>query len=246
MEAEDSALSNEEIEALGEDYNTPDALADARELPEPAVTLRPDHVMFARQFGEAHGVVIIDDLLTPTALARLRRYLLESTIWHDFSHIGGFVASYLEDGLACPLILQIADELRIIFPDLLGPHPLSQAWAFKALTPRAAVGAHADDAALSVNFWVTPDEANRAPEGGGLVICRARPPQSWPVRDYRADEAMAAAFMRDHAGDAQIVPYRENRAVLFDSRLFHRSDDPDFAPGYENHRINVTMLFGRS
>ena len=42
----------------------------------------------------------------------MQRFLLESTIWHDFSHIDGFVASYLEDGLACPLLLQIADELR--------------------------------------------------------------------------------------------------------------------------------------
>jgi hypothetical protein len=42
-----------------------------------------------------------------------------------------------------------------------------------------------------------------------------------------------------------IVPYRENRAVLFESRLFHRSDAPHFAPGYENRRINVTLLFGR-
>jgi len=40
------------------------------------------------------------------------------------------------------------------------------------------------------------------------------------------------------------VPYRENRAVLFDSRLFHGTDAPEFAPGYENHRINITMLFG--
>jgi hypothetical protein len=41
------------------------------------------------------------------------------------------------------------------------------------------------------------------------------------------------------------VPYRENRAVLFDSRLFHYSDAPKFAQGYENYRINVTLLFGR-
>ena len=42
-----------------------------------------------------------------------------------------------------------------------------------------------------------------------------------------------------------MVPYRENRAVLFESRLFHRSDAPEFATGYENHRINLTLLFGR-
>ena len=60
---------------------------------------------------DAQGAIAVDDLLTPQALNSLRRFLLESTIWHDFSHIDGFVASYLEDGLACPLLLQIADDL---------------------------------------------------------------------------------------------------------------------------------------
>jgi len=33
--------------------------------------------------------------------------------------------------------------------------------------------------------------------------------------------------------------------VLFDSRLFHASDNPTFVPSYENYRINMTFLFGR-
>ena len=43
------------------------------------------------------------------------------------------------------------------------------------------------------------------------------------------------------------VPYRANRAVLFDSSLLHQTD-PDFAflPGYDNHRINLTLLFGNT
>jgi hypothetical protein len=31
---------------------------------------------------------------------------------------------------------------------------------------------------------------------------------------------------------------------VFRSRLLHRSDAPEFKIGYENHRINVTFLFG--
>ena len=41
------------------------------------------------------------------------------------------------------------------------------------------------------------------------------------------------------------VPYRANRAVIFDSDLFHETDVISFKPGYENRRINVTLLFGR-
>ncbi len=98
---------------------------------------------------------------------RLKAFLLESTIWHDFSHIGGFVASYLEDGLACPLILQIADEIRGAFAALLAGHPLTQAWAFKGLKPSSTIDVHADDGAISVNFWITPSAANLKPERGG-------------------------------------------------------------------------------
>src|SRR5262245_25414702 len=232
-------LSDQQLDALGADYNTAIHIAGAPEIAGRAISERPDRDALVRRFGERQGgAVWFDDLLTPPALLALRRYLLESTIWHDFSHIGGFVASYLEDGLACPQLLQIADEIRETFPDLLGEHPLSQAWAFKGLEATAAIEAHADDAAVSINFWVTPDHANRNPDGGGLVVCRALPPAAWQVQDYDADMAAISTFLDQHAGDNLIVSYRENRAVLFESRLFHRSDATDFATGYENHRIN--------
>jgi tetratricopeptide (TPR) repeat protein len=239
-------LTDRQIDLIGEDYNTAINISGAPELAGPAVSDRPDRDALMRQFNEQQaGAVWFDGLLTPPALLGLKRYLLESTIWHDFSHIGGFVASYLEDGLACPLLLQIADEIRTTFPELLEKHVLSQAWAFKGLQAKAAIDAHADDAAISINFWVTPDQANISPGRGGLVVCRVPPPAAWEVRDYHADKETIAAFLEQHANDNLIVPYRENRAVLFESRLFHRSDAPEFATGYENHRINLTLLFGR-
>jgi tetratricopeptide (TPR) repeat protein len=237
-------LSARQFEQLGEDYNTAIHVAPAPACAESAVGERPDRDAILRAF-EAEGASRFDGLLTPLALNRLRKFLVESTVWHDFTHIGGFVASYLEDGLASPLLLQIADELRSAFPEILGPHPLSQAWAFKGLDDGAAIDAHADDGAVSVNFWVTPDAANLRPGGGGLAVCRVPPPAEWRLTGYGADKEEIAAFMARHAGDTLIAPYRENRAVLFESRLFHRSDAPLFASGYENRRINVTLLFGR-
>jgi hypothetical protein len=237
-------LSGEQLDTLGEDYNTAINICSMPELAGPAASHRPDRVALTQRFRETRAVWF-DDLLTPPAFAGLQRYLLESTIWHDFSHIGGFVACYLEDGLACPLLLQIVDEIRRALPELLGKHPLTQAWAFKGLKAKAAIDAHADDAAISINFWVTPDPANTNSDRGGLVVCRVPPPAAWQVKDYDEDKDAVAAFLQRHAGDNLIVPYRENRAVLFESRLFHRSDSPEFATGYENHRINLTLLFGR-
>jgi tetratricopeptide (TPR) repeat protein len=261
-------LSARQFEQLGEDYNTAIHVAAAPACADSAVGERPDRDAILRAFklpgtagvppaspeGRAGGTpavpgtagaVWFDGLLTPPALNRLRKFLVESTVWHDFSHIGGFVASYLEDGLASPLLLQIADELRLAFPEILGPHPLTQAWAFKGLDDGAAIDAHADDGAVSVNFWVTPDAANLRPGSGGLAVCRVPPPAEWRLTGYDADKGEIAAFMARHPGDTLITPYRENRAVLFESRLFHRSDAPLFASGYENRRINVNLVFGR-
>ena len=32
---------------------------------------------------------------------------------------------------------------------------------------------------------------------------------------------------------------------MFDSNLFHKTADVNFHPGWDNRRVNVTMLFGR-
>lgn len=243
--AEAVELSESQLETLGPDYNCPIHFLDAPEIFSGAVNSALDTGAIARMYCDAEpGIAWFDDLLTPKALSLLQRFLRESTIWHDFSHIGGFVAAYLEDGLACPLMLQIADEFRATLPELLAPHPLTQAWAFKGLRGDQSIDVHADDAAISLNFWVTPDDANRNPARGGLAVYRAVPPADWPIVDYDDDRARIRAFLGSHGDSAVTVPYRENRAVLFDSRLFHGSDAPDFAPGYENHRINITMLFG--
>ena len=37
----------------------------------------------------------------------------------------------------------------------------------------------------------------------------------------------------------------ENRAVVFNSNLFHETNSYEFKEGYENRRINVTLLFDR-
>ena len=242
---EAAPLSDRQRDRLGDDYNTAINIGSASELASRAVGDRPDRDALTRRFLTEGGVVMIDKLLTPPALLALRRYLLESTIWHDFGYIDRFVASYLEDGLACPLLLQIADELRGAFPEVLRDHPLSQAWAFKGLSARATVDTHADDAAVTVNFWVTPDTANRNPTAGGLAVCRVPPPSSRAPESYDADREYAVAFLAQHAAATITVPYGENRAVMFRSRLLHRSDAPDFEIGYENHRINVTFLFGQ-
>ena len=238
-------LSDGQLTQLGDSYNTPYHVIDAPEILSSALNPALDFTALSQRYGDtALGLFWFDDLLAPKALGLLRRFLLESTIWYDFSHIGGCLAAYLEDGLACPLILQIADELRAGFPKILEDQPLAQIWAFKCIQQGRGIDVHGDDGGVSVNFWVTADSANSDPDRGGLIIHRREPPPDWQISDYTSDVAAIRTYLGDDETERIVIPYGENRAVLFNSRLFHESDDVDFQPGYENQRINITMLFG--
>ena len=43
----------------------------------------------------------------------------------------------------------------------------------------------------------------------------------------------------------ETIPYRCNRAAIFNSVTVHKTDDFRFETGYEQRRTNITYLFGR-
>ncbi|MGH8495584.1 MAG: tetratricopeptide repeat protein [Gammaproteobacteria bacterium] len=199
--------------------------------------------------ARAPGITWVDGLLTPAALNNLRNYCLESTIWFDFTHVNGYLGAYMEDGFCCPLLLQIAEELPRALPGIFGAHRLAQLWAYKYDSRLSGIDMHADTAAINVNFWITPSEANLSPESGGLVVWDKEAPPDWSSKRYnsseRDDQAAIRRFLESSGSKPVRVPHRQNRAVIFNSDLFHRTDEIRFREGYENRRINVTMLYGK-
>jgi hypothetical protein len=194
--------------------------------------------------GSDPRLVVIDDLLTQEALESLRRYCRGSDIWHT-AYAQGYLGAFPESGFAAPLLAQIAEELSATFQEIFADHPLRYHWAFKYDSKLDGIGIHADEAAVNVNFWVTPDEANLNPEGGGLLVWDKQAPLEWNFAKFNADERAAYNFLAESGAKEIKIPYRANRAVIFDSNLFHKTDEIEFAEGYENRRINITMLYGR-
>ena len=116
-------------------------------------------------------------------------------------------------------------------------------WAYKYDSQLAGIDLHADAAAVNVNFWITPNEANLDPQSGGLEVFEREAPLEWDFEKYNKDQNALRAFVAD--SDSVVIPYRENRAVVFNSNLVHRTAPFRFKEGYENRRINITMLFGQ-
>ncbi len=187
---------------------------------------------------------MIDNLLSDEALARLRHFCWGSTVWRKV-YRDGYLGAMPEHGFACPLLAQIADELRSTYPTILGQYPLLRLWGFKYDSRLTGINIHADFAAVNVNFWITPDEANLDPESGGLVVWDAPAPLGWDFAKYNDDVPAARDFLAQAGARPLTIPYRANRAVIFDSDLFHETDRIAFKDGYLNRRINITLLYGR-
>jgi tetratricopeptide (TPR) repeat protein len=220
-------------------------LADGNRIAGPAVNPagRVAHLGEAGRIAQ-YQIAVIDDLLTAQALEKLRRFCMESTIWRQI-YDDGYLGAFPEQGFVPQLLAQIAEELRSVHPAIIGDHPLLHFWAFKYDSSLRGTGTHADFAAVNVNFWITPDDANLDPDRGGLVIWDAAAPLDWDFAKYNAAGDDIRAFLEQEEAKPVIVPYRANRAVVFDSDLFHETDTIHFKPGYENRRINITLLFGR-
>jgi tetratricopeptide (TPR) repeat protein len=199
----------------------------------------------AGYLNEGRGIGFFDGLLSDEALARLLAFARESTVWFHHRYGNGYLGAFFEDGFCCPLLVQIAEELRLSLPRIFGRHPLRRLWAFKYDSRLGGIPLHADAAAINVNFWLTPDDANRDPAGGGLIVWDRNAPADCDFGRFVKDEAVIRARLVENGAKAVAVPYRQNRAVIFDSDLYHETGPLDFRDGYENRRINVTMLFGK-
>ena len=189
-----------------------------------------------------------DQLLTDAALARLRGFLRRSTVYFNYSE-NGFVGSYVTDGLDCPLVMQIVRELHERLPRLLRGRPLNNMWAYRYEPSGSGVRPHNGDGSVTINFWLTQDEANLHTAGGGMVMYnKEHPPDlDWTHTNMYKDDPAVQARIAEYLEDAEAttIPYGCNRAVLFHSTLFHKTDPFEFKPGFENRRMNITMLFGR-
>lgn len=241
-------VSCKEIEALDDFYSS------LRYMAHPGKHTQEAAIPFVDKCAEAaerillghEAVVVIDNFLSPTVLRKLRAFCLESTIWHELRNTNDYIGAYFDKGFCSPSIVETAALLSKSFSRISNDCRLEHVWAYSYKTKSNGIGAHADFAKLNLNFWITPDGSNLDKKHGGLSVFDWLVPPSWDFNSYnfRSEELRKTALQASR-GLVHRIPYRHNRAVLFDSRLVHETDNVNFRYGYVNRRLNVTMLFGR-
>ena len=198
----------------------------------------------AKSSDKIFKYMVIDNFLNKDVLNILYKYCLSNSIWNEFDYKNGYIGSFIENGFNAPLLLQISEEIRFNFPKIIKKLPLTKAWAFKCNNQMKGIKIHADFAAINVNFWVTPDNANLNKNSGGLLVWDKEAPKKWDFEKYNNNHLEIKKFLKKKKSKMKKIKYKSNRVIIFNSNLFHASDNFNFKKNYENRRINMTFLYG--
>ena len=187
-------------------------------------------------------IVVIDNFLSQEFLKELRVFFRCSNIF-KYPYLRGYIGAFLGRGMANRALLEFSTELKNSLQRIFLNHRLSQAWSFKYDAKRDGIGIHADDAKVNVNFWITDDSANKDPDSGGMIVWKKMPDKTASFNDFNSLASMDKMMKEIKDTEFVKVPYRSNRAVIFNSKLYHVTDKMDFNDNYIDRRVNVTLLY---
>ncbi len=187
-------------------------------------------------------IVVIDNFLSQEFLKDLNIFFRCANIF-KYPYPRGYIGTFLGKGMANKAILEFSQDLKHSFPNIFKDYNLTQAWAFKYDSNLDGIGIHADDAKVNVNFWITNEDSNLDKDSGGMIVWKKKPDLDKGFKDFNSIENMNKMLEEVRDIDYIRVPYKQNRVVIFNSKLYHVTDKLDFKPGYKNRRINVTYLY---
>ena len=187
-------------------------------------------------------IVVIDDFLTHDFLEDLGVFFRCANIF-KYPYSRGYIGAFLGKGMANKALLEFSTELKKSLNKIFLNYYLSQAWSFKYDSKREGIGVHADDAKVNVNFWITDDSANVNHDNGGMIIWKKTPNDKASFKDFNSLQSMDKIKDEIRDADSLRIPYKSNRAVIFNSKLYHATDEIEFKDNYKDRRVNITFLY---
>jgi hypothetical protein len=203
-----------------------------------------DAVNKGLQGSQQGATTVYDSVLTLEALEEILAYCRESHIFHIAKN--GFVMGNADGGFGSDALLRIAAELRTSLPDTLGQHALRGMMVHKHASQWESSDVRAEEAALVVVMWITPDAANRDASSGGLVVHSGSPCFTDCDKEFNNDPGRMEIFMKQvNPTLATTIPYKQNRMVVVPGGMAYASQKCNFSPKFEDQRVRVSFLFGK-
>ena len=76
-----------------------------------------------------------------------------------------------------------------------------------------------------------------------MIIWKKKPNMNASFDDFNSSHKSHKRLDEVKNIDSIKIPYRSNRAVIFNSMLYHATDEINFKKSYINRRVNVTLLY---
>lgn len=187
-----------------------------------------------------YNYAVLDDFLVPEKCTDLHHALLSHWGWRHKN----WTSRHLHNNRPnIPAVQAIGAELERNLPGLLSDKSLVAYWGLM-YRDNVAGKVHSDLAAVTLTLWLTPQQFNLDPTSGGLLLYDVkRDPEVMPHEHLSAEWSESYVAERTQGGMIKI-PYAWNRAVLFDGRTFHKTDELNFATqGPSSFRINLAYAF---
>jgi hypothetical protein len=195
-----------------------------------------------RQYAESdpYNYSVLDEFFTPETFTSIRSQLLSNWGWQYKNWQANEL--YVRDP-KIPEIAQAAEELKQKLPTVLNGLEFVRAWSFMHQR-NVGLKVHADNGAVTVDVWMTPNEFNLLPNAGGLTFFDVKRDPKMLIHEFNTVEWASKYFKEHTKGVSETVGYGCNRAILFDASTFHESDTVQFKDeGADTYRINLSFLF---
>lgn len=184
--------------------------------------------------------VVVDRFFTEESFQQLRTTTLQHWGWRHKNWFSRHLHTVLWD---VPELRCVASTLKNACPQIFQGLELTSCWAL-LYTENSRGNLHADFATITATIWMTPEKYNRNPESGGLRLFKRRRSPKAMMHEFLSPPHVQETLREDELETLVRIPYRENRAVIFDADLFHITDELDFsAEGPESHRLNISIAY---
>jgi len=183
--------------------------------------------------------VYVNDTFPKELAQNLREYAMTRETQGHFE--GGYeIVEFWYDSDS--LMRTAVEWTRQAFPALNG-RKFQQGWFLLYDAECQGVGVHADPGSLNVNLWITPDDAILDWKKNGLIVYDKKRPDDWDWDDYNANGRKIRAFLRENQATSRTINYKHCRAILFDGRVFHKTNGVHTRKGAKHKRVNCTLVF---
>lgn len=192
-----------------------------------------------------YQVLIFDEVLETDALNELQQFFKESMIWFEIKENLNYLFTDARYGMRSNLLTLLQQELLLNLTFFFGQKNVIESWAIKYDLKETGIPTHADQVqgCFTSNLWLTPETSNLDPASGGMTIYNLFPPSDWSWPVAITDKDKIEEFVRQNPCEEFSVPYKANRLILFNSELFHKTNNINFGPRFEDRRVSLTHIY---